>query len=66
LFRINETVAPTAVTHGHAAGKVGKNLVVFVPSLEMQDAPGPSSPDEKKIDTPRAPSSENRSHTTVR
>lgn len=37
------------------AGKLGVNMVVFFPSFETQPYPGPSSPDAKRIETPRAP-----------
>ena len=59
--------------YGHEAGKSGRNVVLFVPSLAMQavvagllsPSPTPPSPDPNKSDTPRAPMSKSTSETAI-
>jgi hypothetical protein len=57
---------PGCVKHIQAAGKAGWNFTALVPVFDSQSpAPTPLSPDEKKSETPRAPSCANVLHTDV-
>jgi hypothetical protein len=49
-------VPPTAVTQGQVVGKAGWSFVRLCPSFERQKSPVPESPEEKRMDFPRAPS----------